>query len=316
MKIPAWLRRTTWTLALAAASGLPAVPRPAAEELERSGFDRAVELIPQVGLWADGSVEIGFAKKSGLVVWWGLTPPPPAPGKPAVDWQRVTFRIRAEAYEPSGKRVANEEALIEPLTSDGASTSGGFPTPLHLVLSAGEYRIHLEAYPLISAEAAGFDSALRGTADVQVSVPEMTVGSRGWRLSDILFLDSVRPWEAGSSPDRAWYDWVIRPNVARAFGVDTTTAYAAFELLRSAEVVPQCGPGMCRVVITVSDAGGGIVAQDLRAVPDAGVLQAYVVPFPTDSLAPGGYDAEIEVYDGPELRVSTRRGFRVVAARP
>ena len=276
-----------------------------------AGFAAPVPILPAVGLWVDGSARIGYAKKSGVVLWWGLEPP--APGAGAVDWRRVTFRIRAEAFRPDGKRAARQEDLIEPLHSDGATERGGFPTPIDLVLAPGRYRLHLEAYPLISAQKVGLDSVPHGRADVEMVVPEMSVGSQGWRVSDILFLGTLRKWEPGAAPQRTWYDWVGHPNVSRVFAADTASAYAGFEVLRSSEVVPRCGPGRCRIVITVRDATGGVVQQELRAVPEAGSLQAYVVRFRPGELGPGEYAAEIEIFEGSELQATTRRGFQVTA---
>jgi hypothetical protein len=282
---------------------------------EPAGFADPLAIIPEIGLWVDGSARIGFAKKGGVVLWWGLEPPAPAAGAPAIEWRRVTYRIRAEAFRPDGGRVAKEETLIGPLQSDGASERGGFPTPLDLGLAPGRYRIHIEAYPLISAKSVGLDSVPRGIADVEMSVPEMNFGSHGWRVSDILFFSSLRKWEPGAASERTWYDWIGYPCVPRAFAADTTTAYVGFEVLRSAEVVPRCGPGRCRVVVTVRDAQGGIVQQELRPVSEAGSLQPYAVPFRPGALAPGRYAAEVEVFEGADLQTAVRRSFRVAAPR-
>jgi hypothetical protein len=312
---PALAGGAVWLSTLAVVAALAFLPgRVTAAAPAPAGFTDPVPIIPEIGLWVDGSARIGFAKKSGLVLWWGLEPSPAAAA--VLDWHRVTYRIRAEVFRSDGKRVAKEETLVEPLHSDGARERGGFPTPLELVLAPGDYRIHLEGYPLVSAKDAGLDSVPRGTADVEVSVPEMNVGSAGWRLSDILLLDSVRKWEAGAAPERTWYDWVGHPCVSRTLVADTLKAYAGFEVLRSAEVVPRCGPGRCRVMFSVRDAQDGVVLQELRPVPEAGSLQPYMIPFSLGAFAPGAYTFEVEVFEGADLQVAARRRFRVVAPGP
>lgn len=304
------------TLAAGVAGSAGAAPA-SAQKPAPTGFVDPVPLIPEIGLWVDGSARIGFAKKSGLMLWWDLEAPAigsgTAGGAPRFDWRRVTFRIRAEAFRDDGKRMADDEALVEPQHSDGASERGGFPTPLDLVLAPGEYRIHLEGYPLIAARSAGLDSVPRGVADVEVTVPEMNVGSHGWRLSDVLFLDALRKWEPGAAPERTWSDRVIHPSASRVFAADTLTAYLAFEVLRSAEAVPRCGPGRCRVLITMRDAQDGVVQQEVRPVPEAGSVQPYVIAFRPVDLTPGSYTVEVEVFEAAELQVSVRRRFRIVA---
>jgi hypothetical protein len=272
-----------------------------------------VLVLPEVGLWVDALAQLGLAKRTGLVLWWGLGPAAETRGAGGrvLDWRRVTFRIRAEAFDERGKRADSEEALVEPLRNDGSEERGGFPTPLHLSLKAGRYHIHLEGYPLIPAQAAGLDSLPRGRAELDAVVPEMSGSSSGWRTSDILFFNSARKWEPGGSPQRSWYDWIVFPNASREFRADSASAYLGFEVLRSREVVPRCGPGACRVAILFLDAHGGVFQQELRPVPEAGSVSAYLIPFATDTLAAGPYTAEVQILEGPDLVASTSRQFRV-----
>ena len=292
------------------------------------GFEHPINIIPQIGLWVDGVVELGFTKKTGLILWWsleknrapgdssgaaGAAPDSSRLGREAsrIDWSRVTFRIRADVYNTKGKRVEREEALIDPLQVGPEGEDGGFPAPLRVPLRAGDYRVHLEAYPLISASAAGLDSVPRGTAESTAHVIEISHRVLGWNISDPLFLDSVRRWEPGSPDERTWYDWVVRPNPSRTLSAQSKTGQLAFEVVRSYETVPRCGANTCRVVVTVNDAQGGIVLQELRPVPEPATASAYLVPLDASGLAPGRYSVTIEVFEAMQRQASIRREFSI-----
>ena len=260
----------------------------------------------------DGTAELGFAKKAGLVLWWNLEKLPAAGSKPSrVDWSRVTFRIRAEAVDASGKQADREERLIGPLRLEPQAESGGFPTSLRLSLKPGMYRIRVEAYPLISAKAAGLDSVPHGKAEAMARVPDLSHGSRGWNIGDPLFLDSIRRWETGAPDERIWYEWVVRPNPSRTLTARGTSGQLAFEVVRSDEPIPRCGPNTCRVVITVRDSVQGILLQEIRPVPAPGTVSAYLVPIDASALAPGRYTVTIEVFEAAERQAAIRREFSV-----
>jgi hypothetical protein len=278
---------------------------------DRQGFEEPANLIPEMGLWADGIAELGYAKKTGLVIWWNLEKERATGHDAHLDWSRVTFRIRAEVYDSTGKQVGKEEKLIDPLQTGPEGESGGFPAPLRIALKTGTYRVHLEAYPLISASAAGLDSVPRGMADVKAFLPELSHRRVGWSIGDPLFLESVKKWEPGSSEDRTWYEWVIHPNPSRTLSAHGTTGHLAFEVVRSFETVPRCGGNTCRVVITVNDAQGGIVLQELRPVPDPATSSAYLVPLDASGLAPGRYSVTIEIFDATDREAAIRREFSI-----
>src|SRR5262249_22981795 len=161
------------------------------------GFEEPVSLIPEIGLYADAIAELGGTKKAGLVVWWNLEKSRATGHDARIDWSRVTFRIRAEAYDSTGKLRDKDEKLIDPLQSGPEGESGGFPARLRLQLKGGNYRIHLEAYPLISAKVAGLDSIPRGSADAKAIVPELSHRRTGWSIGGPLFLEASKKWEAG-----------------------------------------------------------------------------------------------------------------------
>jgi len=278
---------------------------------DNQGFEQPVNLIPQLGLWVDAIAELGFAKKTGLVLWWNLEKERAAGPTASVDWSRVTFRIRAQVYDTTGKQVAKEEKLVDPLQSGLEGESGGFPAPLHIPLKVGTYRVHLEAYPLISASAAGLDSVPRGEANAIAVVPEISHRHFGWSIGDPLFLESVKKWEPGSSDDRTWYEWVVRPNPSRTLSTRGKSGQLAFEVVRSYEAVPRCQGNTCRVVITVNDAQGGIVLQELRPVPDPATSSAYLVPLDASGLTPGRYSVTIEIFDAKDREAAIRREFSI-----
>lgn len=301
-------------------------------EVDRAagGFEHPILLIPEIGLWVDGVAELGFAKKTGLVIWWGLgrgaaqagqdtlggtgmeSASMPTPGR--VDWQRVAFRIRAEVWNDKGKRVARKQDIVDPLQRDAYAEGGGFPAPLRMSLKSGTYRVKLEAYPLISAAALGTERVPRGEAEAVAVVPQITYASKGWRLGDLLFLRSVRRWGPGAPPERTWYEWVVDPSAPRAFGSGSREGYVAFEVLRSEEPVPRCGGNSCRIVITITDTTGAVRQQDLRPVPTPASVSAYLVPIRPDELNAGVYHARVEVYDRGELQAAVSRQFWVVQA--
>jgi hypothetical protein len=278
---------------------------------DAQGFEQPVDLIPEMGLWVDAIAELGGTKKAGLVVWWSLEKDRATGHDARVDWAHVTFRIRAEAYNAAGKQIDKEEKLVDPLESGPEGESGGFPARLRIALKGGTYRVHLEAYPLISASAAGIDSVPRGSADVQAIVPELSHRRTGWSIGDPLFLESIKKWEPGSEDDRVWYDWIIRPNPSRTLSAHGKTNQLAFEVVRSFEAVPRCGANTCRVAITVNDAQGGIVLQELRPVPDPATSSAYIVPLDASGLAPGRYSVTIEIFEAKERQAAIRRDFAI-----
>jgi len=278
---------------------------------ETRGFDAPVEILPEIGLWVDGTAELGFAKKTGLVLWWNMEKPASAATPARVDWSRVTFRIRAEAWDARGKRVDREERLVGPLRMDLQSESGGFPMPLRLQLKPGQYRIRLEAYPLISASAAGLDSVPHGRAEAIARVPDLSHQSRGWSIGDPLFLDAIRHWEPGAPNERTWYEWIVRPNPSRTLSSRGTSGQLAFEVVRSEEPIPRCGTNTCRVVITVRDSVQGIVLQELRPVPAPATVSAYLVPLDASGLSPGRYSVTIEVFEASVREAAIRRDFSV-----
>ena len=278
---------------------------------ETRGFEAPVALIPEVGLWVDGTAELGFAKKTGLVLWWNMEKAASAPQASRVDWSRVTFRIRAEAWDARGRRVDREEKLVGPLRLELQAEKDGFPMPLRLALKPGKYRIRLEAYPLISAQAAGLDSVPHGRAEAIANVPDLSHRSRGWSIGDPLFLDSIRRWEPGAPDERTWYEWVVRPNPSRTLSGHGTSGQLAFEVVRSDEPVPRCGSNTCRVVITVRDSAQGIVLQELRPVPAPATVSAYLVPIDASALSPGHYSVTIEVFEASEREAAIRREFSV-----
>jgi hypothetical protein len=278
---------------------------------DAQGFEQPVNIIPELGMWVDAIDELGGTKKSGLIVWWNLEKPRAGSKDAKVDWSRVTFRIRAEAFDSTGKKKDEDEKLVDPLHSGPEGEGGGFPAKLALQLKAGTYRVHLEAYPLISASAAGLDSVPRGMADAKAYVPELSHRRSGWSIGDPLFLESSKKWEPGSSDDRTWYEWIIRPNPSRTFSTQGKTNQLAFEVVRSFEPVPRCGANTCRVVITVNDAQGGIVLQELRPVPDPATSSAYLVPIDASGLAPGSYSVTIEIFEANEREAAIRREFSI-----
>jgi hypothetical protein len=271
-----------------------------------------VAIIPEIGLWVDGTAELGFAKKTGLVLWWNMEKTPGVASAPSrVDWSRVTFRIRAEAWDARGKRVDREERLVGPLRIEQGAEHGGFPLPLRLALKPGTYRIRLEAYPLISAEAAGLDSVPHGRAEAIANIPDFSHRTRGWNIGDPLFLDSIRRWEPGAPDDRNWYEWIVRPNPSRTLSGHGSSGQLAFEVVRSEEAVPRCGTNTCRVVITVRDSAQGIVFQELRPVPAPATVSAYLVPLNATGLTPGRYTVTIEIFEAAEREAAIRREFSV-----
>ena len=278
---------------------------------DAQGFEQPVALIPEMGLWADAIAELGGTKKAGLVVWWNLEKERATAHDSRIDWSRVTFRIRAVAYDSTGKVRDKDEKLVDPLQSGPEGERGGFPARLRLQLKAGTYRVHLEAYPLISAKDAGLDSVPRGMADARAFVPELSHRRMGWSIGDPLFLESSKKWEPGSEDDRIWYDWIIRPNPSRTLSTHGKTGQLAFEVVRSFEAVPRCGANTCRVVITVNDAQGGIVLQELRPVPDPATSSAYLVPVDASGLAPGRYSVTIEIFEAKERQAAIRREFSI-----
>jgi len=278
---------------------------------DAQGFEKPVPLIPEMGLWADAIAELGGTKKAGIVVWFNLEKARATAHESRIDWSRVTFRIRAVAYDSTGKQRDKDEKLVDPLETGPEGESGGFPARLRLQLKAGTYRVHLEAYPLISAKDAGLDSVPRGSADAKAFVPELSHRRMGWSIGDPLFLESSKKWEPGSSDDRAWYDWTIRPNPSRTLSTRGKTSQLAFEVVRSFETVPRCGANTCRVVITVNDAQGGIVLQELRPVPDPATSSAYLVPLDASGLAPGQYSVTIEIFEAKERQAAIRREFSI-----
>jgi hypothetical protein len=304
------------TLGLGAATGPAAAadstaPGTSPDSLtETRGFDAPVALLPDLGLWVDGTAELGFAKKTGLVLWWSLENVG-AVKTSKVDWSRVTFRIRADVVDDHGKSIEREERLIGPLQMDLHAEQGGFPAPLRLSLKPGTYRVRLEAYPLISAKAAGLDSVPHGRAEAIARIPDFSHRSRGWGIGDPLFVDSIRRWEAGAPSDRTWYDWIVRPNPSRTLSTQGSKGQLAFEVVRSDEPVPRCGSNTCRVVITVRDSAEGIVLQEMRPVPAPATVSAYVVPIDASGLAPGRYTVTIEVFEAAEREAAIRRAFSV-----
>lgn len=306
-----------WSLALPALALAGAEPDTSApgtapdSASDKQGFEQPVALIPEIGLWADAIVELGGTKRAGLVVWWSLEKGRASAQDTRIDWSRLTFRIRAQAFDSTGKQKDKDEKLVDPLQAGPEGESGGFPVPLRLQLKAGTYRVHLEAYPLISAKDAGLDSVPRGVADVVAFVPELSHRRVGWSIGDPMFLESVKKWEPGFPDDRTWYDWIIRPNPSRTFSAHGKSSQLAFEVVRSYESVPRCGANTCRVVITVNDAQGGIVLQELRPVPDPATSSAYLVPLDTSGLAPGAYSVTIEVYEAKERQAAIRREFSI-----
>lgn len=317
------LSRLLYSVAIIWSLGLPAHAEAAAavdsaapgtspdSASEAQGFEAPVNLIPEMGLWADAIAELGGTKKAGLVVWFGLEKNRATGHDARVDWSRVTFRIRAEAYDTTGKQVDKEEKLVDPLQSGPEGETGGFPARLRLQLKGRTYRVHLEAYPLISASAAGIDSVPRGTADARATVPELSHRRMGWSIGDPLFLESIKKWEPGSSDDRTWYEWIIHPNPSRTLSSQGKANQLAFEIVRSYEAVPRCGANTCRVVITVNDAEGGIVLQELRPVPDPATSSAYLVPVDASGLAPGRYSVTIEIFEAKEREAAIRREFSI-----
>jgi hypothetical protein len=227
-----------------------------------------------------------------------------------IDWRRVSFRVRADIGTRDGRSVAQREALVEPLRPE-ALESGGFPMAMHVPLAPGEYRIRLEAYPLISARDAGLDSLPRGIALVDARVPQAAAGEEGWRLGDVHVFRGVRRWEPGAPPERTWYEWIVAPSVSRTVAADTARAYLAFELSRDVDVVPRCGNNSCRIVVTVRDLEGAVRLQDLRPVPASGAVSAYLIPIEPGQLAPGDYEVLVEIFDGREAQTALSRTFRV-----
>jgi hypothetical protein len=308
-----------WSLPLpararaAAADDSPAPGTSPNSASSAQGFEQPVDLIPQLGMWVDAIAELGGTKKAGLVVWWNLDKARAAGDSSAarIDWSRVTFRIRAVAYDSTGKKRDEDEKLVDPLQSGPEGERGGFPARLQLQLKGGIYRVHLEAYPLISAKDAGLDSVPHGTADAMANVPELSHRRMGWSIGDPLFLESSKKWEPGSSDDRTWYDWIIHPNPSRTFSTQGKTNQLAFEVVRSFEPVPRCGANTCRVVITVNDAQGGIVLQELRPVPDPATSSAYLVPIDASGLTPGRYSVTIEIFEANERQAAIRREFSI-----
>ncbi|HEV8480603.1 MAG TPA: hypothetical protein VGR66_07380 [Candidatus Eisenbacteria bacterium] len=278
---------------------------------DTQGFEHPVAIIPEMGLWVDGIAELGYAKKTGLVLWWNLEKERVTAHNSRVDWSRVSFRVRASVYDTTGKQVEKEERLVDPLQTGLEGEHGGFPAPIRIPLKAGVYRVHLEAYPLISASAAGLDSVPRGVADATAIIPELSHRRVGWSIGDPLFLESAKKWEPGSSDDRTWYDWTVHPNPSRTLSTHGKTGQLAFEVVRSFESVPRCGANTCRVVITVNDAAGGIVLQELRPVPEPATSSAYLVPLDASGLTPGRYSVTIEIFEAKEREAAIRREFSI-----
>ena len=319
-----WDRASSFLVVFALTTLTAAVPGSAAPEIESSapgtspdsasdtqGFEQPVAIIPEMGLWVDGIAELGYAKKTGLVLWWNLEKARATGKDTRVDWSRVSFRIRAAVYDTTGKQIEKEERLVDPLETSLEGEHGGFPAPIRIPLKAGTYRVRLEAYPLISASAAGLDSVPRGLAEATAVIPELSHRRVGWSIGDPLFLESARKWEPGSSDDRTWYEWIVHPNPSRTLSIHGKTGQLAFEVVRSFETVPRCGANTCRVVITVNDAQGGIVLQELRPVPEPATSSAYLVPLDTSGLTPGRYSVTIEIFEAKEREAAIRREFSI-----
>ena len=319
-----WDRASSSLIVLALATLMAAARASAASDVESSapgtspdsasdtqGFEHPVAIIPEMGLWVDGIAELGYAKKTGLVLWWNLEKERATGHDPRVDWSRVSFRIRAAVYDTTGKQIEKEEKIVDPLQTGLEGERGGFPAPIRIPLKAGNYRVHLEAYPLISASAAALDSVPHGSADATAIIPELSHRHLGWSIGDPLFLESAKKWEPGSEDDRAWYDWIVHPNPSRTLSTRGKTGQLAFEVVRSFETVPRCGANTCRVVITVNDASGGIVLQELRPVPEPATSSAYLVPLDASGLAPGRYSVTIEIFEAREREAAIRREFSI-----
>jgi hypothetical protein len=315
--LPVALSLAVASLAVSCGGTRPAVQStPAAADtavVRHGGFERAVAVIPSVGLWADGLAELGISRKPGLELWWGLeAPAAPGSGR-TLDWKRVSFRVRATISTSTGREVARRDEIIEPLRLDGAYESDGFPMVMHVPLAPGDYRVQLEAYPLMSAKDAGLDSVPRGVVLAEAHVPAVAGGVDGWRLGDVHIFRAVRRWEPGAPPERTWYEWIISPIVSRTIPSDLAKAYLAFELSRDADVVPRCANNSCRVVITVRDAEGGVRLQDLRMVPESAAVTAYLAPIEAGQLAAGEHEALVEIYVSRTVQVALRRKFEVSA---
>ena len=304
-------------LSLCAATGWTQGSEPDPERAavrEEGGFREPVRVIPEIGLWADGLTELGYAERPGLLLWWGLEEP--AEGAASrlseIDWSRIAFRVRIEIFNENGSVVAREQKIIEPFRDDEFRASGGFPYPMHILMAQpGTYRTTLEAYPLIDAESAGLDSVPRGFVELEAIVAERLDTSPEWQVSDLLFLDSHDKWTAGGSAERTWYEWFILPNVARSFAPDSLGAFVAFEIQRGEELVPRCRQNNCRVLISVYDGDGGLHLQTLRSVPDPNKVSAYVVPIETIDLESGPYRAEVHIFEGSERILGVSRGFEI-----
>jgi hypothetical protein len=301
-------------VALAVAWSAPASAEVAdsADASWHGGFDEAVPVISEIGLWADALTELGYGERAGLLVWWGLDTATATAGSAAagVDWSKVTFRVRMELLDQEGERVAASQLLVDPLGDDEGLARGGFPVATHLFVKyPGRYLARLEAYPLISPAEAGLDSVPRGLVEVEALVAAGSATGAEWQISDLLFVSSLEDWVTGSPADRTWYEWVLYPNVPRNFAPDSSGAFLAFEIERGEELVPSCSRRHCRVVISILDDGGGIVQQALREVPEPASVTAYVVPFETIGVEAGRYHAQVEVFEGGTRLLSVSRSF-------
>ena len=215
-------------------------------------------------------------------------------------------------YDPKGKKIIDEEKVVDPPRRVGEVLEGGFPLIVRNVIRAeGEYRVRLEAYPLMDPSVAGLDTVPRHVVETTAQVTRVTPEQTDWEISDILVLQDIRPWRPGVSKHRTWYEWDFDPTASRIVEVDSSGAFLAFELQRAQEVVPRCQATHCRVAVTIYDDEDGLMLQTLRPVPGPAAVSAYVVPIETMALQPGEYRATVEVYEGGQLLSESHRQFRV-----
>ena len=282
------------------------------------GFDEPVLVLPETGLWADGFTDLAYGRGPGLAILWGLDSATVVrpPGAPEFDWSKVPYQTIVQVFAPDGKRIMDEQKVVDPPHREDGMVVGGFPLIVRSVIrTEGVYRVRLEAYPLMDPAVVGLDSVPRHTVETSATVARVRPEQTEWEISDILILRDMQPWRAGVSPHRTWYDWSFDPSPSRVVEVDSSGAFLAFELQRAREVVPRCQLTNCRVAITVYDDEGGLALQTLRPVPDPDEVSAYVVPIETMALAPGEYQASVDVYEAGEVLTSERRRFRVRESR-
>ena len=271
-------------------------------------------MLPETGLWADGFTELGYGRDPGLVIFWGLDPQTVARtgNREPFDWSLVSYRTRVEVFNSKGKSVSSEERIVDPPKIEDGLLTGGFPAAVHVLLrKAGDYRVRLEAYPLIEPSAAGLDTLPHRTVEATAHLTHVAPEQSSWQISDLFVVHDMSAWTPGTPRDRTWYEWSLDPAVSRAVTADSNGSYLAFEVQRGRELVPQCQATNCRVVVSVTDEAGGLALQTLRPVPAAFSVSAYVVPIETVALGPGDYVASVEVFEGGESRARERRAFRV-----